>query len=93
MYSIITLQIKLDSIDNEYGRIKNYIDIDKKEAFSRVLNNVKLLIKNKIKLLIRVNFMASKIAEAKESYKKIISLLDGYDLSDVNIYMAPLTDS
>ena len=90
-YKKVSFQITLDDINEEYGKIKNYVDIPQEQAFERVINNVKNIIKNKIKLLIRVNFAASKIEKAKKVYSEIIELLNGCDLSNVNIYMAPLS--
>lgn len=90
-YESIAFQITLDDIGDGYGKIKRYVDISIPEAFKRTINNIKLLLEQKIKVLIRVNFLVSNISSAKEIYKKVIHLFDGYDMSNTNVYMAPLS--
>lgn len=90
-YKKVSFQITLDDIGVEYAKIKRYVDVPLEQAFHRVMENVKKIIKKGIKLLIRVNFASSQIEKAKEIYKQIIGLLAGYDLTNVNIYMAPLS--
>ena len=90
-YKKVSFQITLDDIGIEYAKIKRYVDISIDDAFGRVIDNIKNIIQKGIRLLIRVNFAASQIEKAKNIYSKIIELLDGLDLSNVNIYMAPLS--
>lgn len=90
-YKKVSFQITLDDVGVGYAKIKKYVDIPLEHAFHRVMENVKKIINKGIKLLIRVNFASSQIEKAKDIYKQIIDLLDGCDLSNVNIYMAPLS--
>lgn len=90
-YEHFSVQITLDAVDKEYGKIKRYIDINEDLAFDRVIKNVKMLLSNRITLDIRINFAASNIKKAKSIYSSILEILKGYDLSNAYIYMAPLT--
>jgi len=90
-YSDLSFQITIDEIGDAYGEIKDYIDIDKKDAFDRVMNNIGQLLDNGITTNVRLNFAASQIDRAKEIYVEIKNILKDHDQSTLYIYFAPLT--
>lgn len=90
-YVDMTFQITLDALYDEYGKIKNYIDIPASQAFQRTIENIKTILLNDYRLLLRVNFLSSRVDNALVIYNKVIDLFSDYDLSNTNIYMAPLT--
>ena len=90
-YVRFSFQITIDSIHDEYSKVKRYVDIEPEKAYERTINNVIALIKRGVRMMIRVNFASSKIEQAKLVYKNLIETLKIYDLSKVNIYMAPLS--
>ena len=89
-YETVSIQVTIDEIGEQYGRIKRYIDISKEDAFAKVVNNVHLLLKSGgISTRIRINFLKKNINQGmsvfdylKEEFK--------YD-SQIVIYLAPLT--
>lgn len=90
-YSIVSFQITIDDIGENYYRIKRYRDFTADDAFDTVINNVKLLFKNDIITSIRVNYVSEKIDKAKETLLKIKELLSDYNPSKFYIYLSPLT--
>ena len=90
-YVRFSFQITIDSVHDEYSKVKRYVDIEPEKAYDRTINNVIALIKRGVRMMIRVNFASSKIEHAKEVYKTLIDTLSVYDLAKVNIYMAPLS--
>lgn len=90
-YVRFSFQITIDSVYDEYNKVKRYIDIEPEKAYDRTMQNVVKLINSGVRMMIRVNFASSKIEQAKEVYKTLIETLRIYDLSKVNIYMAPLS--
>lgn len=73
-WKVRRIQITVDSIGEEYNRIKNYQGDIKKVAFELVENNIKLLLKNKIRIHIRVNYNPQQTELAEKTleyfYKK-----------------------
>lgn len=67
-YSDLSFQITIDEIGEKYGKIKRYVDIDAKDAYKRVINNVCMLLDHHVTTNVRLNFAASKIERAKEIY-------------------------
>ena len=90
-YNDLSFQITIDEIGEAYGEIKNYVDIDKKMAFQRVINNIGMLLDNNITTNVRLNFAASNIERAKEIYIEIKELLSNHNQDSLYIYFAPLT--
>lgn len=89
-YKHTSFQITLDGIGEEYYRVKRYTDIPSKEAFGLVIDNIKMILKEKIPIQVRINFLPSKIEEAKQTYNHVLGLLSDVDLSNLYLYMAPL---
>lgn len=50
------LQITLDGTEEVYNRCKNYIDFVNESPFTKVIENIELLLANNIKIIIRLNF-------------------------------------
>ena len=80
-----------DLIAEKYGKIKRYVDIDAKDAYKRVINNVCMLLDHHVTTNVRLNFAASKIERAKEIYIQLKKEFEGHDNSSLYIYFAPLT--
>ena len=89
-YKHIAFQITLDGIDKEYSKVKQYIDISPEDAFNRVIDKIKLVLNANIPIQLRVNFLTSKIIEAKQTFEYILELLADADTSNLYLYMAPL---
>lgn len=89
-YKHVVFQITLDGIDKKYSDVKRYRDITPDEAFNRVIGNIKMVLRANIPIQLRVNFLTSKIDEAKHTYEYILGLLSDVDTSNLYIYMAPL---
>lgn len=90
-YSDLSFQITIDEIGEKYGKIKRYVDIDAKDAYKRVINNVCMLLDHHVTTNVRLNFAASKIERAKEIYIQLKKEFEGHDNSSLYIYFAPLT--
>lgn len=54
-WNIRNIQITLDGYGETYNRIKNYIYENDENAFERVINNIDFLVKNEIRVSIRLN--------------------------------------
>ena len=89
-YTHTSFQITLDGVDEDYYKAKRYIDISPKDAFNRVLDSIKMVLKANLPIQVRINFLPSKIEEAKQTYAKVLELLSDVDLSNLYLYMAPL---
>ena len=85
-YANMTFQITLDALGDEYGKIKNYVDVPSSLAFNRTVENIKTILASKCKLLLRINFLTSQIDTALKTYDEVIDLFRGYDLSETNIF-------
>lgn len=86
-----SFQVTIDSVDDEYGEIKNYVDIPVKDAFSRTISGVKQLLQYGFRTLIRINFAASKIEKAIFTFDKLNEVLSPYiKNNNLYIYLAPL---
>lgn len=90
-YSDLSFQITIDENGEKYGKIKRYVDIDAKDAYKRVINNVCMLLDHHVTTNVRLNFAASKIERAKEIYIQLKKEFEGHDNSSLYIYFAPLT--
>lgn len=67
------VQITLDGTEEIYNRIKAYIYKTDESAFVRVLNNIELLLKNNIRVLIRLNM-------DKHNKDDLYNLIDALDV-------------
>lgn len=89
-YQHVVFQITLDGVDKDYSDVKQYIDISSEDAFNRVMGNIKMILNANIPIQLRVNFLTSKIHEAKSIYEHVLKLLADVDTSNLYLYMAPL---
>ncbi|MDO5329094.1 MAG: radical SAM protein [Coriobacteriia bacterium] len=74
LWNLKSLQITLDGTRDVYNNAKSYAVLDEndtRDPFSRVLDNIDLLIKAKIKVLIRLNLSP----ENEEDIKDLIEIL------------------
>lgn len=90
-YEDVSFQITIDDIGENYSRIKRYVDIDSQDAFTRVIDNCKLVIRSHLFLAIRINFLPKKYEQAKSIYLRLKSLFEGMDVSLLRIYLSPIT--
>lgn len=90
-YNFITFQITIDNVFEKYQSVKRYVDIEKEHAFDRTINSIKLLLTNGVQVKIRVNFKASEYEEGKKVFQTLEQLFDGYNTSNLFIYLAPLS--
>lgn len=71
-WNLANVQITLDGTEEKYNKIKSYIYKNEENAFNRVLNNIKTLIKNKIYVSLRCN-------TSKNNYNDLYNLIDVID--------------
>jgi uncharacterized protein len=90
-YQYISFQITIDGVFEHYYNVKKYVDLTSNNAFSIVINNIKRLLYNGLTVKIRINFKTSAIEEGKKIFSNIIKLLEGCDLSNLLIYLSPLS--
>ena len=90
-YSVVSFQITIDEIGKKYGKIKRYIDCSEESAFDRVIQNVKLLNRNKIIISVRVNFVVAQVEKAKQVLLKLKELLAECISPTFYLYLSPLS--
>lgn len=92
-YGNIAFQITIDDIGEAYAKVKRYVDIRASDAFSRVIENCRLVIRSGVLLEIRINFMAEKFEAATKVFEHLETLFSDEDQSKLTIYMSPITPS
>ena len=86
-WNTTSVQIPIDAIGNEYNNIKRYID-EEKDAFSKVIGNIKNLLKYDIRVRVRINFNPLEIETVK---KTIIGLKEIFgEKSPIEFYCASI---
>lgn len=90
-YSKISIQVTIDEIRDAYAKIKRYIDIPAELAFSRVIDNCKLVIDAQIYLSIRINYLNENYDRATQIFEEIEHIFSPFDHHVLNIYLAPIT--
>ncbi len=91
-YSSVTAQITIDEVDEKYGEIKNYVNIDKSKAYKRVLDSISMFSNSGILVSVRINFASTHIEEAKKIYARVEADLETIcDKKNLYIYFAPLS--
>lgn len=86
------VQITLDGTEEIYNMVKAYIYKDSISPFKKVLNNIQLLLKNNIRVLIRLNIDKHNAADLY----KLVDILEGqFDKHNENfsIYAYPLYEN
>jgi radical SAM protein with 4Fe4S-binding SPASM domain len=89
-YSMISVQITIDDINEKYYQIKRYDGLTAENAFNTIVGNAKMLIENGISTRIRINFLKSKIDNAMKVFEYLKPLFAVYESAPI-IYLAPLT--
>lgn len=90
-YSKISIQITIDETDDKYAKIKRYIDIPQELAYSRIINNCKLVLDAQIYLSIRINYLEQNYKRATQVFEEIEHQFASFDHQMLNIYLAPIT--
>lgn len=91
-YENITAQISIDDVDEKYGLIKRYLNINNKLAYSRVIQSISMLANNNILVSVRINFASTHIASAKQIYARVQNDLEKIcPKKNLYIYFAPLS--
>lgn len=88
LWNLKRLQITLDSIGEQYNAIKNYKG-NYENAFSKIIDNILLLLNAGIKVSIRVNYKVNNVEEAL----KIIEYLSQYNYyKNLTVYSAAIRE-
>ena len=90
-YESISFQITIDDVGDKYARIKRYTNIDDEKAFELIIENCKKVIRANLFLAIRINFLPQKFEYAKSVYLQLCSIFNGMNLSNLRIYLSPIT--
>lgn len=89
--SRVTIQFSLDAaINEEYYRVKRFEGLDESNAFSHVVDNIKLALRNNAYVDVRFNFMTSHIQKAISTFNYVNDLLKDEDMSRAYLFLAPL---
>jgi uncharacterized protein len=70
-WNIKRAQITIDGLHEEYDMVKNYNE-EGHSAFDKIINNIHIALENNIRIVVRVNFDASKC----DDYKMIINFMN-----------------
>lgn len=90
-YKRISFQITVDDIGERYAKVKRYVNIPEEEAFWRVIENCKMVVRNGLFLNVRVNFPPRRFEAAKKVYFELKALFKDSDNTLLRMYLAPLT--
>ena len=89
-YETVSIQVTIDEIGEQYGKIKRYIDIPQVEAFAKVVRNVHMLLNSGgISTRIRINFLKRNLEQGMKVFDSLKKEFK-YN-SQIVIYLAPLT--
>lgn len=88
MWHLKEIQITLDGLEQTYNRVKNYKDTESESPFWRVINNIELLLKNEIQVIVRLNVDEYNKDELGYLSKLLIDRFCHYHA--FSIYTAPL---
>lgn len=87
-WNVDKIQITVDAIGSEYNSIKNYIGIE--DAFSLVMENIKLCLLAELPVRIRINFDPDKMDTA---VKTMTYLNDKFgEFPNIKVYFAPIDE-
>lgn len=89
-YKDSAMCITVDGLGLEYARIKKYIDIPEEKAFPLLISNIKIALRNNIRLLIRLNY--TDYSHAKAIKDEMTELFSKQELSLIHFYYAPIWD-
>ena len=87
----MAVQFSLDAaVGKDYYKMKKYVDFDEETAFKHVVDNIAMSIDYGLITDVRINFIPSKIDDAKNAFKTIKEMISGRDLSNAFIFLVPL---
>ena len=85
-------QITIDDIGNNYNIIKNYVD--KKFNYEKVIENIEILLKKEIQVILRINYYPKEIGKVKKVIDTLSSKFENYCNKKLLIFdPAPIFDS
>lgn len=93
IWNLSSVQITFDGTEDTYNKTKAYVGVteDDESPFYHIINNMKLLLENKIDINVRINLSMKNIDEIKPLVDVICKELDGYhDDCMLHIYISPL---
>ena len=82
--------ITIDDLGISYAKIKRFIDISEEEAFPLLINNIKIALRNNIRILIRLNY--TEYSHAVLIKDELESVFSEQELSLIHFYYAPIWD-
>jgi len=86
------VQITIDGLEEDYNRIKNYINKDQISPYKKVINSINALLKENIKIDIRINIDPKIINDNPDYYVNLIKELNKLFGNSLTIYVFPLFD-
>lgn len=86
----ISFEIPIDDIGDGYNAIKKYSDRDPNRGYNDVMQNVRLLLDNKIFVSISINYVASRFAEKVNCYLHLKKILSEYPKDMYYLFLTPL---
>lgn len=87
-WNVDKIQITVDALGAEYNAIKNYTGID--DAFSLVMENIRLCLEAELPIRIRINFDPDKMDTAVETMEYLNQLFGVF--SNIKVYFAPIDE-
>lgn len=91
-WNVKTFQITIDGYKEVYNTIKNYKNINQNEdPFTTLINNIQFLLKNHIKVTIRMNLDYNNVKQQKELVDFLIKKFSK-NISNFSIYSSPIYD-
>lgn len=87
----MAFQFSMDAaVGNDYYKMKRYIDYDEENAFQHVVDNICMSMDYGITTDVRINYVASKIEDAKIAFRTIKEMVAGHDMSHTYIFLVPI---
>lgn len=87
----MAFQFSMDAaVGKDYHRMKRYIDYDEETAFQHVVDNISMSLDYGITTDVRINYVASKIEDAKKAYRTIKEMISNHNMSHVYIFLVPI---
>lgn len=87
-WNVDKIQITIDALESEYNRIKNYEDFD--DAFSVVMQNIRLCLKADLPIRVRINFDPDKMEVAVKTMNYLNKNFGHY--KNIKVYFAPIDE-
>lgn len=87
-WNVDKIQITVDALGSEYNAIKNYVGIE--DAFSLVMQNIKLCLDAGLPIRIRINFDPDKMSTAVNTMEYLNNLFGAYP--NIKVYFAPIDE-